>query len=355
MEKPKLSLMILVIVTSIFSLIDLKAQTIYFEDNFERIVLTPGGSPETNYATSGTGNSTVNLNSLTVSEGNYLKFVSQQTGGIAGQLFLNGDISKFNPEFNRKLALNAVDSLMWTFNMRQNNNNTMTGFNSTQRGVGVILVADNSDLTVANGYAVVQTGTTASNSTMRLIKFTGGLNNTNIVVLINSLTVIGNSGRDYMSLKVTYSPASNTWKLYDRSDLTAWVDPTNTTGFNLQGSVTDNTFTSTTMSHFGFVLNHPASTVAFNPIFDNFKLAAYKTSTNTTANEIARKYDICTNHNGFSMVATDAGIVVYNVDGKVIVRKQVNGYSNILLDTKGIYCVAISTQNKSEIVKLIIK
>jgi len=347
--------MILVIFASVFCLTDLKAQTIYFEDNFERIVLTPGGSPETNYTTSGTGNSTVNLNSLTVSEGNYLKFVSQQTGGIAGQLFLNGDISKFNPEFNRKLALNVVDSLMWTFNMRQNNNNTMTGFNATQRGVGVILVADNSDLTVANGYAVVQTGTTASNSTMRLIKFTGGLNNTNIVVLINSLTVIGNSGRDYMSLKVTYSPATNTWKLYDRSDLTAWADPTNTTGFNLQGSVTDNTFTSTTMSHFGFVFNHPASTVAFNPLFDNFKLTAYKTATGVRNNNIAEKYNICTNQNGFSMNAPDAEIAVYNMEGKIIVKKQINGYSNFLLDTKGIYCIGICSQNKSEIVKVIIK
>ncbi|MFZ4582736.1 MAG: T9SS type A sorting domain-containing protein [Paludibacter sp.] len=343
------------IFTLIFSCINVNAQTAHFEDNFERILLTPGGSPETNYVTAGTGNATVNLNSTTVSDANFVKFTSLTSGGVAGQLFLAGDISKYGNDFNTKLKLNNVDSVMWTFNMRQNNNNTMAGFNSTQRGVGVILAADNSDLSIASGYAVIQTGASSSTGTLKLVKFTNGLNNTNILALVSATTTIGNSGRDYMSVKVTYLPATDTWRFYDRSDLTVWADPTNATGYKLEGSVVDATFTNTIMTNFGFVFNYSSSSVAFNFICDNYKVTSYKTATNVVKIADSKNLSVYSIKNGFTINVENAEVTVFDVSGKICLRKKVFGNCEFTTRNGGIYVVQVKTKNAVEVVKMFVK
>lgn len=345
----------LVVLTSLFLSLNLQAQVTLFSDDFERITLTPGGSPETTYVTTGTGNATVNLNSTTVSEANYVKFTSLTSGGVAGQHFLAGDITKYGNDFNTKLKLNSVDSLMWTLNMRQNNNNTMAGFDSNQRGVGVILAADNSDLSIANGYAVVQTGASSSTGTLKLVKFTNGLNNANITALVSGTTSVGNSGRDYLSVKVTYLPDTDTWRLYYRSDLTAWADPTNAAGYKLEGSIIDASFTNSTMSHFGFVFNNSASTVTFNFIVDNYKVVSYKTATKNFNLTSSDKFSISNIKNGFAVDVEDAEVTVFSITGKIITKKQAKGSIEIIPQNKGIFVVQVKSKQGLDVVKWLVK
>ena len=68
---------------------------------------------------------------------------SQVTAGLAG----------YSSPFNSKLNNIEADSLVWRFNVRQNYNGRLTGIDdASSRGIGVVLVASSSDLSVANGY-----------------------------------------------------------------------------------------------------------------------------------------------------------------------------------------------------------
>ena len=97
----------------------------------------------------------------------------------------------------------------------------------------------------------------------------GGLTNaSNITILQHGQSLSDN--RVYMSIKVVYVPASNTWKFYDRIDFGAvsggsFEDPQDETlGYSFAGMTTDDTHTRTSMNYFGF--SHKYSAL-FHSIF----------------------------------------------------------------------------------------
>lgn len=163
------------------------------------------------------------------------------------------------------LSSNTMDSMVWAVNFYQTRTDP-SGFDVNNNGIAFVLGSTNSSYTDGNGYAVVlgQSGTT---DPIRLVKFTGGMDlNSNLTNII----VSGDYGKVYLSIKVTYMPSTNTWKLYADSSSTAFPqsDPRNTSA--LRGTGTDNTYTGSSydLKYLGCLWNH--STGAENyALFDD--------------------------------------------------------------------------------------
>jgi len=251
-------------------------QTTVFYDDFNRISITPGGIPEMTYTAtnnSSTGSPVIESASLTGTVP-YLKLVGYTTAlPTAGETFMTGPLSAFSSPFNSTLSSNTGD-VSWSVNLRESYNGATGSLSSTGRFVGIVLVASEADLlsSTCKGYAIAQSNTSLSG--YQLVKFSNGLGTGGTVTPIISAqsNFLGNN-RDWVSVKVTYNPASNNWTLYERVDAVtgspAWADPTTTS--TVIGSTTmDNTHTGIAMSVFGYFLNHPANSTTFNLQLDNF-------------------------------------------------------------------------------------
>jgi hypothetical protein len=151
------------------------------------------------------------------------------------------------------LSTNTMDSMVWAINFYQTRTDP-SGFDNGNYGIAFVLGSTNSDFKEGNGYAVVL-GNSGSTDAIRLARFSGGLDlNTNITNIIS----YSDFGNVYISIKVTYKPSTNTWKLYVESNSTAFpqADPRNTA--TLANTATDNTYTGTSynLKYLGCLWNH---------------------------------------------------------------------------------------------------
>ena len=250
-----------------------------FYDDFNRVPVSPGGTPLITYTATNTGAGTEVLEStLTTGTVPYLKIAN---GSPAGRSYLTGPLSTYSTPFSTTLSSNP-GLVTWSFNIRHNrgggSTTTLSGFAATSYGIAVVLVATSSDLLASgcNGYAVVM-GAPSSGNVYNLVRFTNGLgaqaNFTSVIAGILPTSTSPNNLRDYMSIKVTYDPATNSWNLYERVDglsaAAAWADPTTTS--NLVGTATDNTYTNAAMSVFGYFWNYSTSS-GTNSYFDNYRV-----------------------------------------------------------------------------------
>ncbi|MDK2910943.1 MAG: hypothetical protein PWR20_2511 [Bacteroidales bacterium] len=175
-----------------------------------------------------------------------------------------------------------IGLVTWTFNMRQIRPDP-AGFNlSSSYGVAFILASNVSNpVTTGSGYAVVL-GNTGNIDSVRLVRFTGGLQGTptDTVIISSSSNDFGN---EYLSIKVTYNPTTNTWELFLRNDgTTEFSDPTTGT-LTSQGTAVDNTYTSISLPY--LVAYWQGSTTANQTaFFDNVMIRVnYGEKTSTAA------------------------------------------------------------------------
>ncbi len=247
-----------------------KAQlTTVFTDDFERTLVSPGGTPVMTYiSTLGSGDAAT---LASVNGTSMLKLGSGSSGAGKVVSWVTGPLSSYAAQFNPILSAN-LGMISWSFNLQANNNpNTGTGFNTTgSYAIGVILCTSNSNpatlLTSGTGYAI--TGTTSGTGDLDLVKFTNGLGGT-LTPIISTTGANGLS--NYRSVRVTYDPATGSWLFYHRSDGSSGpVDP-NTGTVPLVGSATDNTYTGTVMSQFGYIWSHNNSTNKVGQ-YDNYKV-----------------------------------------------------------------------------------
>lgn len=252
-------------------------QLTVFYDDFNRVDVSPGGTPSMTYTATNTGAGTEVIES-TLATGTvpYLKI---SNGNPAGRSYLTGPLSTFSSPYSTTLSSNP-GLVTWSFNARHNRNSTLSGFDATNYGYAVVLVASSSDLSTANGYAVVSGG--SGSNVYRLVKFTGGLfANSSVTNLVTGMTQTDR--RDYMSIKVTYDPFTGTWSYYDRTDgpsgTPAWADPSAGT-YTLRGTSTDATYTGIAMSSFGYFWNYSTS-AGNNSYFDNFGVSVTEVLTPT--------------------------------------------------------------------------
>lgn len=209
-----------------------------------------------------------------VMESNTLKLPCPKNG-TAGRLQVIGATNSYQSPFRTQLDSIKADSLIWTWNMRQNyatSSQKLSGFASGKRGIAAVLLASDKDFTHASGYAVVQGGNSRCN--YRLVRFTNGLiADANLTDIVASPDLT--NPKYYMALKVVYYPATHRWRLYlDEGNSSAFVAPSDETPYVLCGEAEDKTFTDTKMSHFGWFMNY-AGSVAFNMWIDNLTFVSY--------------------------------------------------------------------------------
>lgn len=234
-----------------------------FGDAFNRATLNPGNNPSYTYTSTLATGATA-----TISGNSFLNIATGTTNGVS---YVTAPTTSYGDSFNSTLSSNASALITWTFNMRWNRANTSNPAIPTSGSYGqaVILGGTSATLTTGNGYAVVY-GSSGTPDPIRLVRYTAGITGT-----LNNICSSGVSDlsatNNYVSVRVTYSPSTNTWSLYVRDDgTTAWADPL--TGVTVQKgtSTVDNTYTGSSLPAMGYVWSHAASGTDSGQ-FDNFR------------------------------------------------------------------------------------
>lgn len=171
------------------------------------------------------------------------------TGNASGWVIASISNTSFISPFTNTLSSNP-GLVSWNFNMRQSRPDP-AGFASGAYGVAFIIAGtSNTSATAGTGYAIVlgQSGTT---DPIRLVRYSGGLQGTITNMITSNTTGLTDFGANYLSIRVNYTPATNTWELFLRNDgATAFAMPNSGT-MTSQGTVTNNTYTSTSLPLMG--------------------------------------------------------------------------------------------------------
>lgn len=171
------------------------------------------------------------------------------SGQVNGWAFGSTSMSSFTSPYNTTLSSN-LGVVTWNFNMRQIRTDP-AGFASGSYGVAYILAGSSATaFNAGNGYAVVlgQSGTTDA---VRLAHYTTGLSGTLTNIITSNTSGLTDFGTEYLSVRVTYTPSTNTWELFLRNDGgSAFADPTGGT-LTSQGTVVNSTYTGSSLTFMG--------------------------------------------------------------------------------------------------------
>lgn len=214
--------------------------------------------------------------------------LTNDVGGTAnanGWVFASTSTGSFSSPYTTTLS-NNPGLVSWTFNIRQIRTDP-AGFTSGAYGAGFILAGSSATAaTAGNGYAVVY-GQSGATDPIRLVHYTTGLQGTLSNIITSNTTGLTDFGDQYISVRVTYTPSSNTWELFLRNDgASAFTDPTTGTLVS-QGSAVNSTYTGTTLGFMGgyWQGSTAATQTAF---FDNTQVTVTSAGTNTS--EIGRAH-----------------------------------------------------------------
>jgi hypothetical protein len=181
------------------------------------------------------------------------------------------------------------------------------GFNAGSYGVAFVLAGDGTtSQSAGSGYAVAL-GNSGPTDPIRLVKYSAGLGSLSNLITSNTsgLTDFGNH---YVSVKVTYDPSSNTWELFLRNDGTsAFSDPA-VGSLDSQGTIVDNTYTSTALASMGAYWGG-SSSADQTAFFDNVSVKVASVSPTITLST-----NTLTNF-GTVQVSTSSADQSYTVEG----------------------------------------
>ncbi|RZJ34141.1 MAG: hypothetical protein EOO51_11035 [Flavobacterium sp.] len=175
----------------------------------------------------------------------------------SGWVTATSPTSAFAAPYSPTLALNP-GVVTWTFNMRQPRTDP-DGFLSGNYGSAFILAGTTGTTNVSGtGYAVVL-GNSGKVDPIKLVRYSSGIRN--FTTMISSSTAgLTDFGNQYLSIKVTYTPTTNTWQLFVRNDgATAFQDPDSGTLIS-QGTAVNSTYTSSTLGIMGGYWNASTAT-----------------------------------------------------------------------------------------------
>ena len=200
--------------------------------------------------------------------------------------------SGISSSFNTTLV-NNTNAVTWSFNMRTGRllSSSVQSYADGAYYGAIILCATNATFaggtaSGTNGYAIIfqRSSTDAAKNSIRLVKFSNGIGSSALGSAVTPLiqtpafATPSATSQNNISVKVVYTKnAPNPWELFYREDsaTTPWatVDPLSGNLTNV-GSSSDNTYTSTAMTHFGILASSNASTTSTNnQQFDNFKIS----------------------------------------------------------------------------------
>ncbi|MDR6967424.1 hypothetical protein J2X31_001435 [Flavobacterium arsenatis] len=190
-----------------------------------------------------------------------------------GWVLASTSSANFTSPYATTLA-NNPGPVTWTFNMRQSRTNPggfiASAFGTFAFGTAFILAGTNGTTNVTGtGYAIIL-GNSGSTDPIRLVRYNSGLR-THTVLLSSSTAGLTDFGTQYLSIRVVYTPSTNTWQLFVRNDgTTAFADP-NTGTLTAQSSVVNNTYTTTSLPLLGGYFNG-STTAGQTSFFDNVRV-----------------------------------------------------------------------------------
>lgn len=172
------------------------------------------------------------------------------TANVNGWVFASVNIStSFDAPYNTTLSSN-IGLVTWTFNIRQIRSDP-AGYAVGSYGAAFILAGTSTTpQTTGSGYAIVygQSGTT---DPIRLATYNNGLQGTLTNIITSNTIGLTDFGAEYLSVKVTYTPSTNTWELFLRNDGgSAFADP-ESGSLTSQGTVVNSTYTGTSLGYMG--------------------------------------------------------------------------------------------------------
>lgn len=340
-----------------------KSGDVFFDD-FNRANIAQGGIPTVNY----TLNSNVTPTGTIESSSGILRIYNSNASanvGMAGSSFMSGNLADYDQIFSPVLKENQTSEVVWTFNMRSMKQ-VLYSFNtdSANYALAVVLVASENNFLspTCKGYAVTLRNMVTTNAVIRLERFENGLGSDASFTSISAASETIKT--NYASVKVTYEPKTDTWKLYYRIDGTsAFKNPlieNDTQGYLQQAGndIVDATYTATPMISFGFFLNHGfwSSGAQSKALFDNFKvfMAAESSDATNDVNNLHQqlKYKIKNTIKGFAIEVDYATVEVINLLGMVVKSEPVNGSREFSMNTPGTYLVKINKDNNRVITKV---
>ncbi len=170
------------------------------------------------------------------------------TTNVVGWVFGYAATANFDSPYNTTLSSNS-GVVTWYVNMRQIRSDP-AGFASANYGAAFILAGSSTTaFNAGTGYALAlgQSGTT---DPLRLVKYSAGITALTNIITSNT-TGLTDFGANYLSVKVTYDPSTNTWEMFLRDDgASAFTDPMSGT-LTSQGTAVDNTYTSSSLGYIG--------------------------------------------------------------------------------------------------------
>ena len=171
------------------------------------------------------------------------------TANANGWALVSTPSSSFTSPYSTILNTNP-GVVTWTFNMQQVRLDP-AGFGSASYGVAFILAgASNTNNNTGSGYAVVL-GQSGATDPIRLARYSGGVQGTLTNIIASNTVGLTDFGAEYLSIKVTYTPATETWELFLRNDgASAFADPA-AGSLTSQGMLVDNTNTATSLPLMG--------------------------------------------------------------------------------------------------------
>lgn len=249
-----------------------QAQTTVFSDDFTTSAGTTfttatgpiGSSPSWSFSRSGSDfGARINGGNLTL---------TNDAGGTAnnyGWGMASTNTANFAAPYSTTLSSNP-GQVSWSFNMRQMRSNP-GGFTTFTYGEAFILAGTTGTTNVAGtGYAVIL-GNSGTTDPVRLVRYNSGIR-TYTTLLSSTTSGLTDFGNQYLSIRVLYTPSTNTWQLFVRNDGTsAFQDPLSGS-LTSQGSVVNNTYTSSSLLTMGTFWNGGVST-AQTSIFDNIRVS----------------------------------------------------------------------------------
>lgn len=196
-----------------------------------------------------------------------------------GWALASTSMSSFLSPYNTTLNLNT-GTVTWNFNIRQVRADP-SGLASGSYAAAFILAGTSTTTrTAGTGYAITY-GQSGSTDPVRLIEYTAGLGTSTNIITSNTAGLT-DFGAEYLSVRVIYTPSTNTWELLLRNDgATAFVDPATGTLVS-QGTAVNSTYNGTPLTLMGAFWNGStaASQTAF---FDNTSVIVGSAGTPTVS------------------------------------------------------------------------
>ena len=225
------------------------------------------------------------------------------TANANGWGFASTSTSSFSSPYTTTLSSNT-GLVTWNFNMRQIRTDP-AGFTSGAYGVAFIIAGTSTtNNNTGSGYAVVL-GQSGSTDPIRLVRYTTGIQGTMTNIISSNTTGLTDFGVEYVSVRVTYAPSTNTWELFLRNDgASAFTSPTTGT-LTTQGTAIDNTHTGSSLTLMG-AWWQGATGATLNAFFDNVSVSVTVSSSPTVI-------VTGTTNNGSSCVNSPATTQTYTI------------------------------------------